>query len=100
MSQCSTFAQRLRSARKKAGLTQAQVSEAVGIKQASYSALESGKAISSRFIVEIAEAISADAHWLICGGEQAGPELNERFARLTSVQQVLVLNIVREFDKT
>lgn len=42
------FAEKLKEARKKRGFTQAQVAELVGIKQPSYSALESGKTLPLR----------------------------------------------------
>ena len=38
-----TFAQRLRQARKKAGLTQAELAEKLGLKRSSYTAIETAR---------------------------------------------------------
>lgn len=63
----TTLGERLKESRKKAGLTQAQLAEAVGIKQSSYQALESGKNSKSAFITQIANQLGVDPNWLLLG---------------------------------
>lgn len=55
---------RLREARKRAKKTQAQVAEAVGMKQPSYHQLESGKSGASVFLPKIAHYLEVDVRWL------------------------------------
>lgn len=55
---------RLREARKNAKKTQAQVAEAVGMKQPSYHQLESGKSSASVFLPKIARFLGVDVRWL------------------------------------
>lgn len=60
---------RLRFSRKRARLTQTQVAETVGMKQPSYSALESeGNKTGSTFLPHIAKVLQVDLDWLIHGG--------------------------------
>lgn len=62
---------RLKKARKDANKTQAQVAEAVGMKQPSYHQLESGKAIASTFLPLIADFLGVNPLWLQTGITQA-----------------------------
>jgi phage repressor protein C with HTH and peptisase S24 domain len=55
---------RLKEARTKAKKTQAQVAEAVGMKQPSYQQIESGKSDSSSFLPDIAKFLNVDVYWL------------------------------------
>lgn len=55
---------RLREARKNAKKTQAQVAEAVGMKQPSYHQLESGRSNASVFLPKIARFLGVDVRWL------------------------------------
>lgn len=63
----STSAQRLKEARLKAGLSQKQVAEAVGIKQPSYSYLEKTDNSGSSHLAEIAKILNVDPYWLRTG---------------------------------
>lgn len=63
----SDLATRLKEARTKAGKSQYEVAEAVGIKQPTYQALESGKSLKSAFLPLIANYLGVDAYWLTTG---------------------------------
>lgn len=66
----TTLGQRLKASRLKAGLTQRQVAEAVGMKQPSYQYLEkndSDNKKSSSHLVAIATALGVDPFWLSTG---------------------------------
>lgn len=63
----SNLASRLREARLRADKSQTQVAEAVGIKQPTYQALESGKTKKSAFIPQIAQYLKVDPIWLQTG---------------------------------
>jgi phage repressor protein C with HTH and peptisase S24 domain len=66
---------RIRTARKKAGLTQAELAEVVGIAQTAISQLESGKTLRSSYLIQIARACSVNSSWLATGeGEMHSPE--------------------------
>lgn len=58
---------RLRYARKQANKTQAQVADAVGMKQPSYHQLESGKSNASTFLPLIASYLNVNPLWLQTG---------------------------------
>lgn len=59
--------ERLKDSRRKAGKTQAEVAEAVGISQPAYQALESGKNQKSAYLPMIAQLFSVDPLWLTTG---------------------------------
>ena len=66
----TTLGQRLKASRLKAGLTQKQVADAVGMKQPSYQYLEkndSDNKKSSSHLVAIATALGVDPYWLSTG---------------------------------
>ncbi|HAB69387.1 MAG TPA: peptidase S24 [Acinetobacter nosocomialis] len=63
----SDLATRLKAARLKAGKSQYEVAEAVGIKQPTYQALETGKSLKSAFLPLIAKYLGVDAYWLTTG---------------------------------
>ncbi len=66
---------RIKKARKKAGLTQSQLAESVGIAQTAISQLESGKTLRSSYLVQIARACGVNSTWLASGdGEMLSPE--------------------------
>lgn len=89
----STFEQRLKESRLKAGLTQKQVAEAVGIKQPSYQYLEKvdseGKK-SSTHLVEIARVLNVDAYWLSTGN--AASQVDENLKQLLENSPNIVIN--------
>lgn len=89
----STFGQRLKESRLKAGLTQKQVAEAVGMKQPSYQYLEKvdseGKK-SSTHLVEIARVLNVDAYWLSTGN--AASQVDENLKQLLENSPNIVIN--------
>ena len=73
------FADRLKSARKAAGLTQHALAEKVGIRSASIAQMETGltKFPSSKNLLPLARALDVDPEWLISGKGQPKPPSNE-----------------------
>lgn len=63
----NTLANRLKTARKNAKLTQAKIAESVGIKQPTYQALEAGKVEKSAYLVDIARVLGVNPDWLATG---------------------------------
>ena len=70
----SSLGQRLFESRKKAGLTQAQLAEKVGVSQGLVTHLESGNKNNTALIVKFAIALNVDVYWL--AGE-VKPDLNK-----------------------
>lgn len=62
-----TLAERLKFARKQAGLTQIQLSECVTISQGSLSDLENGRNKSSTNLIQIANILNVNPNWLATG---------------------------------
>lgn len=62
-----TLAERLKFARKQAGLTQIQLSECVAISQGSLSDLENGRNKSSTNLIQIANILNVNPNWLATG---------------------------------
>lgn len=62
-----TLQDRLKEARKEAGLTQTQLAEKVGMSQPAYSELESGKSNSSALLAQIAFVLGVRSYWLATG---------------------------------
>ena len=62
-----SFKERLRQARKHAGLTQQQLAEKVGMTQPSITDLERGKSQSTTMTAELAHACGVNALWLASG---------------------------------
>lgn len=58
---------RVKAARKQAGLTQSGLAEKVGIAQTAISQLESGKTLRSTYLFDIARACSVSSQWLVSG---------------------------------
>lgn len=72
------YKDRIKAARKHAKLTQAALADAVGIKQASISELETGKSQSSTYNATIAKACGVDPVWLETGrGSMLPPTTGE-----------------------
>lgn len=75
----STFGERVRAAREAMGLSQQQLAEAVGIRQPSVAAIESGKAKASKKVFAMARVLKQDPEWLETGvgamrtGDTASP---------------------------
>ncbi|WP_180007948.1 MULTISPECIES: S24 family peptidase [unclassified Acinetobacter] len=68
---------RLKDSRRKAGKTQAEVAEAVGMSQPAYQALESGKNQKSAYLPLIAQFFSVDPLWLSTGDSPDAFDANE-----------------------
>lgn len=66
--------QRLKEARKKAGLTQSALATAVGISQSTYQELETGKSKKSAHLTEIAGVLKVDPYWLATGQGAEDPD--------------------------
>lgn len=81
---------RLKEARKTAGKTQKQVVEGAGISQPSYSNLESGRSISSRYLTQIALYLNVDPVWLATG---------KGLMRAASIEEVRRKNLEPLFEK-
>lgn len=62
-----TVGQRVKEARKKAGLSQLQLAEAIGVKQPTISELERGESQSSSYLIQIAQACDVNPLWLQTG---------------------------------
>lgn len=60
----TTFSDRLRDSMQKAGLTQSQLAEAVGVSQGAIQKLVSGKAKSTTKLVQIANVLGVRPEWL------------------------------------
>lgn len=72
-----TLAQRLKYARKRAGLTQYEIAARVGIAQPVYNRLETGKAKKTAYIVQIAQVYGVNPYWLATGNL---PDMHTSFA--------------------
>ncbi len=67
----TTLAQRLKSARQNAGLTQNELGKTVGISQAAIQKIETGRALTSTKLIEIAKALNVSPEWLSTGDEKS-----------------------------
>lgn len=61
------LATRLKIARKKAGLTQTEIAEKIGVSQPNYAKLESGKIQRSTFLLDISRVLGVSLEWLATG---------------------------------
>ncbi|WP_373393604.1 XRE family transcriptional regulator [Raoultella ornithinolytica] len=68
----NTLAERLKIAREKAGLSQAELGEAIGLSQQSVAKIENGDTQQPRKIKEIAKALGVSQTWLQLGIEENG----------------------------
>lgn len=82
-----TQAERLKESRLKAGLSQKQVADAVGMKQPSYSYLEKTPNGGSSHLPEIAKVLNVDPYWLRTGKllEDTDKSLNQLIESSPSV---------------
>lgn len=69
-----TLQDRLREARKRAGLSQSAVASAVGIAQGTYSDLERNTGSGSKHIVAIARVLGVSPDWLLTGEGSETPQ--------------------------
>ncbi|MHA6161000.1 XRE family transcriptional regulator [Pseudomonas sichuanensis] len=79
---------RLKQARKNAGLTQAELADKVGIKQASVSEIERGLTRTSGYLVQLAQACGVDPVWLSDG--TGSPEISKPTANATMLGPISV----------
>lgn len=80
---------RIRHAREKAKLSQAQLAERVGIKQPSVQAIETGKAAGTKHLMKLSEVLGVTPEWLSYGKDSTAdrtklPEKNLQPEGLTS----------------
>ena len=72
------FKDRLKAARKHAGLNQAELATRIGVQQTSISDLERGKSKSTSFSTQIAHELGVSALWLATGkGEMVATEVGD-----------------------
>lgn len=79
---------RLKQARKDAGLTQAELADKVGIKQASVSEIERGLTRTSGYLVQLAQACGVNPVWLSDG--TGSPEISKPAANATMLGPISV----------
>ncbi|EFL5716745.1 helix-turn-helix transcriptional regulator [Shigella dysenteriae] len=68
----NTLAERLKIAREKMGMSQAQLGEAIGLSQQSVAKIENGDTLQPRKIKEIAKVLNVSQKWLQLGIEENG----------------------------
>lgn len=83
---------RVREARKEAGLTQPELAAKVGIKQPTLSDLETGKSEGTTYIATIAAALKVNALWLQTGnGDKKASNKTISFTELNGLEAQLVM---------
>ena len=87
----TTRSERLKESRLKAGLSQKQVADAVGMKQPSYSYLEKNDNASSSLLPEIARILNVDPLWLRTG--ERPTDIDAQVAKLLENSSNPLLNI-------
>lgn len=87
----TTRSERLKESRLKAGLSQKQVADAVGMKQPSYSYLEKNDNASSSLLPEIARVLNVDPLWLRTG--EHSTDIDAQVAKLLENSSNPLLNI-------
>lgn len=80
-----TLRNRLIEARRRAGLTQAEVARLSGMSQAAYQKLESGQSLSSRKLPGIARTLNVTAEYLEAGGEYPSRDTRTDTANVSPV---------------
>ena len=65
----STLAERLRIARKKAGMTQEGLAKAAGVTREAIAQIETGRTLRTRDIMDLAKALDVSPAWLQFGAE-------------------------------
>ena len=87
----TTRSERLKESRLKAGLSQKQIADAVGMKQPSYSYLEKNDNASSSLLPEIARVLNVDPLWLRTG--ESSTDIDAQVAKLLENSSNHLLNI-------
>mgnify|MGYP004551225267 CR=1 FL=1 len=98
--------ERLKRLRSVLSLTQAEFAEKLGIKQSTYSSIESGRyKLTDRYISQICMIFNVNENWIRTG---EGPifenvakkqEMFELFSKLTPESQDYMLDVLRSFLK-
>lgn len=70
---------RVRQARKKAGLNQPDLAKRIGVKQPTISDLETGKSVSTVYLVQIAKECNVNTEWLATGNGSLEQDYEESF---------------------
>lgn len=90
-----TLAERLKSEREKAGMSQAQLAEKIGLSQQSVAKIENGETQQPRKIKEIAKVLGVSQKWLQLGIEDNAsfPDLVVKEAESTALDPDIFANI-------
>lgn len=101
MSKIETFAERLKASRKRLGLSQQEVAQRAGIKQTSYSELEQGRSKMTRSLLQLADALRVDPHWLATGikANTYEDQLIEEIRLMNEAQQRTMLEFIQASKK-
>lgn len=91
----TTLAQRLKSARQSAGLTQNELGKIVGVSQAAIQKIETGRALTSTRLIEIAKALSVSPEWLSNGNEGPMNQKSEQSVKIELANDVSSVNRYR-----
>lgn len=92
---------RIREARKSANMTQQQLADKSGIKQAALSELETGESAGSKYLASIAAALGVSALWLETGkGLRSSSEVMTKDARMILAydDEARLLDLYRRTD--
>lgn len=93
----NTLAERLKQARKAAGLSQAALAKRVGTGQSTIGSIENGRNHGSGFLVSIARALGISPDWLASGhGQMQGEEVPDR--GFTPVQKRTDIVTISRYD--
>ena len=90
-----TLAERLKIGREKAGMSQAQLAEKIGLSQQSVAKIENGETLQPRKIKEIAKVLGVSQKWLQLGIEDNAsiPDLVVKEAESTALDPDIFVNI-------
>ena len=98
----STVGQRVKLARKAAGLSQQQLAEKIGVTQPTIAELEKGDSKSSKYVVEIALACDVSPRWLAKNEGDRQLTMNDllaEFATLPRTAQLEALTIAKALEQ-
>lgn len=82
-----SLATRLKQARQKKKLTQADLAAAIGVKQQAIQRIEAGKVKSTSYIVQMAKVLDVSSEWLALG-DQAGDSTTSASTATTSAHKL------------
>lgn len=92
-----TIGARVIQARKRAGLTQAQLAKAAGVTQQTISFIESDRAAASKHVGAIADALGVSAEEIALGVSPRASEADAILAPLTQPQRTQALRMLEAF---